>query len=41
MLELVAESGAALMMVTHSGRLAARLGRRLHLRAGAVVEGGA
>lgn len=41
MLELVAESGASLMMVTHSGRLAARLGRRLHLRAGAVVEGGA
>lgn len=41
MLELVAESGAALMMVTHSGRLAARLGRRLHLRAGTVVEGGA
>jgi putative ABC transport system ATP-binding protein len=40
-LELVAESGAALMMVTHSGWLAARLGRRLHLRAGAVVEGGA
>ncbi|MFV0244129.1 MAG: ABC transporter ATP-binding protein [Qingshengfaniella sp.] len=34
MLALVAESGAGLLMVTHSDRLAARLGRRLHLSAG-------
>ncbi|MCC6006930.1 MAG: ABC transporter ATP-binding protein [Rhodobacteraceae bacterium] len=34
MLELVAETGAALLMVTHSPRLAARLGARLHLRSG-------
>ena len=34
MLELVAETGAALLMVTHSTRLAARLERRLHLRSG-------
>lgn len=37
MLELVAESGAALMVVTHSERLAARMSRRLHLRAGVVA----
>jgi putative ABC transport system ATP-binding protein len=37
MLDLVAESGAALMVVTHSERLAARMGRRLHLRAGVVA----
>jgi putative ABC transport system ATP-binding protein len=37
MLELVAETGAALLMVTHSERLAGRLPRRLHLRAGQVV----
>ena len=37
MLELVAESGAALLMVTHSGRLAARLDRRAHLRAGRLA----
>ena len=37
MLELVAETGAGLMMVTHSDRLAAQLGRRLHLRAGQVA----
>ncbi|PWJ22338.1 ABC transporter ATP-binding protein [Jannaschia seohaensis] len=36
MLELVAESGAAFLMVTHSERLAARLDARLHLRAGQV-----
>jgi putative ABC transport system ATP-binding protein len=36
MLELVAESGAGLLMVTHSDRLAARLGGRLHLSAGRV-----
>ncbi len=34
MLTLVAESGAALLMVTHSERLAARLDARAHLRAG-------
>ncbi|WP_296420868.1 ABC transporter ATP-binding protein [Pseudooctadecabacter sp.] len=37
MLELVAETNAALLMVTHSERLAARMGRRLHLRAGQVA----
>ncbi len=37
MLELVRASGAALLMVTHSERLAARLDRRLHLRAGRVA----
>ena len=37
MLELVAETGAALLMVTHSTRLAARLDRRLHLRAGLLA----
>jgi putative ABC transport system ATP-binding protein len=36
MLGLVAEAGSALLMVTHSERLAARLDRRLHLRAGRV-----
>ena len=34
MCELVAETGAGLILVTHSQRLAARLDRRLHLRAG-------
>jgi putative ABC transport system ATP-binding protein len=34
MCELVQDSGAALVLVTHSERLAARLGRRLHLRRG-------
>ena len=34
MLGLVAEAGAALLMVTHSDRLAGRLERRLHLRGG-------
>jgi putative ABC transport system ATP-binding protein len=37
MLELVAETGAGLLMVTHSQALAARLQRRLHLRAGRVA----
>jgi putative ABC transport system ATP-binding protein len=37
MLDLVAEAGAALLMVTHSDRLAARLDRRLHLSGGRVV----
>ncbi len=35
--ELVAETGAALVLVTHSERLAVRLPRRLHLRAGQVA----
>ncbi|WP_103255733.1 ABC transporter ATP-binding protein [Tabrizicola aquatica] len=34
MLGLVAEAGAALLIVTHSDRLAGRLERRLHLRGG-------
>ena len=34
MLQLMAETGAALLMVTHSTRLAARLGRRIHLAGG-------
>jgi putative ABC transport system ATP-binding protein len=37
LLRLVAESGAALMMVTHSSRLAARLDRRLHLSGGQLA----
>ncbi len=36
MLELVRETGAGLLMVTHSERLAARLSRRLHLSSGRV-----
>lgn len=35
--ELVAETGAGLVLVTHSERLAARMGRRLHLRAGVLA----
>lgn len=35
--ELVDETGAGLILVTHSERLAARLNRRLHLRAGQVL----
>ncbi len=35
--ELVAETGAGLIMVTHSERLAARLPRRLHLQSGKLV----
>jgi putative ABC transport system ATP-binding protein len=34
MLALMAETDAALLLVTHSTRLASRLGRRLHLAAG-------
>jgi putative ABC transport system ATP-binding protein len=34
LLDLVGETGAALMMVTHSTRLAARLSRRIHLSRG-------
>lgn len=37
MLELAAETNASLLMVSHSERLAARMGRRLHLRAGRVA----
>lgn len=37
LLALVAETGAGLLMVTHSNALAARMGRRLHLRAGRVA----
>ena len=37
MLALQPETGAALLMVTHSTRLAARLGRRLHLSAGRLA----
>jgi putative ABC transport system ATP-binding protein len=37
MLALVAETGAGLLMVTHSGRLAARLSRRVHLAQGRVA----
>jgi putative ABC transport system ATP-binding protein len=37
MLDLVARSGATLLMVTHSTRLAERLEGRLHLRAGRLV----
>lgn len=39
MCELVSETGAGLVLVTHSQRLAARLGRRLHLGAGQLIEG--
>jgi len=35
--DLVAETGAGLILVTHSERLAARLPRRLHLRAGQLA----
>ena len=35
--ELVEETGAGLILVTHSERLAARLSRRLHLRAGRLT----
>lgn len=37
MLDLVAESNAGLLMVTHSDRLAGRMQRRLHLAAGQVA----
>ncbi len=36
MLELVADTGAALLLVTHSMRIAARLERRAHLSAGRI-----
>jgi putative ABC transport system ATP-binding protein len=38
LLSLVAETGAALLMVTHSDRLAARLDRRLHLSRGQLTD---
>ncbi|MEO0937100.1 MAG: ABC transporter ATP-binding protein [Pseudomonadota bacterium] len=37
MLALVAQTGAALMVVTHSSALAARLDRRVHLKGGALT----
>lgn len=37
MLELVAESGAGLLMVTHSERLAVRMSRRVHLAQGRLA----
>jgi putative ABC transport system ATP-binding protein len=37
MLELVSETGAGLLMVTHSADLAGRMSRRLHLRSGQVA----
>ncbi|MCR9125564.1 MAG: ABC transporter ATP-binding protein [Rhodobacteraceae bacterium] len=37
LLTLVAQTGAGLMMVTHSSALAAHMGRRLHLRAGCLT----
>jgi len=37
MLELVAETGTALLLVTHSTRIAGRLGRRAHLRGGEIA----
>jgi putative ABC transport system ATP-binding protein len=38
LLDLVRDTGAALMMVTHSSRLAARLDRRLHLSRGRLSD---
>jgi len=37
MLDLVRDSGAALFLVTHSERIAARLDRRAHLRGGLIA----
>lgn len=37
MLELVSETGAGLLLVTHSSALAGRMSRRLHLRSGQVA----
>jgi putative ABC transport system ATP-binding protein len=37
MLELVAETGAGLLLVTHSQRIAARLGRHSHLTGGRIA----
>ncbi|OZI19164.1 ABC transporter ATP-binding protein [Bordetella genomosp. 9] len=41
LLELVRDAGSALLMVTHSGRLAARLSRQLRLHLGQVCDDGA
>lgn len=38
MLDLVSETGAGLLIVTHSARLATAMSRRLHLTAGRVAE---
>jgi len=38
LLELVTETGAGLIMVTHSSRLAARLSRRVHLSHGQLAD---
>ena len=38
MIGMARETGAGLLMVTHSDRLAARMDARLHLRAGRVAE---
>lgn len=37
LLELAADSGCGLIMVTHSNRLAGLLGKRLHLRSGSLA----
>jgi putative ABC transport system ATP-binding protein len=37
MLDLVRDSGAAFLMVTHSPRLAARMDRQLHLEKGQIL----
>ena len=37
MLDLVAETGCALLFVTHSDRIARRMGRHLHLSHGRVA----
>jgi putative ABC transport system ATP-binding protein len=36
MMTLAIETHSALLLVTHSHRLAGRMGRRLHLRAGQI-----
>ena len=37
LLELTRDTGAALLMVTHSERLAAQLQRRVHLKGGQIA----
>lgn len=37
MLDLVGDTGAALLLVTHSARIAGRLDRRVHLRSGRIT----
>jgi len=37
MLELVQDTAAGLLMVTHSARLAGQLQRRVHLKAGHIT----